>query len=267
MATKATWLFNGGDVSSAAGGKVYGFSETWYTSLEGDALLGAMDIVSAVRRLCLAKETSIVGYRIGQANGRSFVIRRFFAAPRDNDEGNLPVDSALVQVGVAGSASRKRFFVHDLPDDWIAGGVISPARRRLIRDVCDAYVAQTFQVRFQNQAAQTANVLSIDALGVVTTQQAFPVAVGSVVQLLNVRDNNGRAVRGNFVVSVGGAGTTFTLAQWPGKVVPRSGKVRLQAFLFGAALSLPDDQKIIGAASRKVGRPFFQSVGRVRARR
>lgn len=267
MATKATWLFNGGDVSSAGGGKVYGFSETWFTSLDGDGLLGAMDIVSAVRRLALARETSIVGYRIGQANGRSFVIRRFFAAPRGNDEGNLPVDSALCQVAVAGSASRKRFFIHDLPDDWIKGGVINGAVRGTIRNVCDAYVAQGFMVKFQNQAAQTANILSIDALGVVTTVQAFPVAQGAYVQLLNVRDNNGKAVRGTFVVSVGGAGTNFTLAQWPGRVVPRSGKVRLVAPLFGAALALPDEQKIIGAASRKVGRPFFQSVGRVRARR
>src|SRR5580765_3428997 len=137
MATKATWLFNGGDLTSAAGGKVYGFSETWYTSLDGDALINAMDLVSSLRRLCLAKFTSIVGYRIGQVNGRSFVIRKFLAAPRENDEGNLPVDSALMQVNIAGSTSRKRFFIHDLPDDWIAGGVINPQRRLALRDVVD----------------------------------------------------------------------------------------------------------------------------------
>ena len=52
---------------------------------------------SAARRLIMAKETAIVGYRIGQANGRSYVVRVNFEAPRANDYSNLPVDAACAK--------------------------------------------------------------------------------------------------------------------------------------------------------------------------
>lgn len=261
---KATWLFNGFSEDS---GRAWGFSESWYSGLAGDALVAAMDEVSALRVQILSSDTSIVGYRIGQQGGRAFVIRKNFLPPQQNEGSNLPVDSVQCAVKVAVGTSIKRFFLHDLPDDWIADTAIDPARFPLIKRTVNMYVTQGFQVKYQNQAALQANVLSIDALGNVVTVTPFPVAAQSLVSFLKSRDTNGHAVRGKYIVSAVTDNTHFAIAHWTGQIVGRQGSVRLVQFAFNNAVAIPDKQQSFIAASRKVGRPFFQSRGRVPNRR
>lgn len=263
MAVKATWLFNG-----SASGKVWGFSESWYTNLSGDILLAAMDLVSAKRRLILSGDSAIVGYRIGQPTGRAFVIRRSFLAPSRNGGSNLPVDCALCSVAVQGSPTIKKFFLHDLPDGFVENAAISnDADIRLpIQQAVDAYVQGGFQVRYQDPAAIKANVLSIDATGKVDTVQNFVVLPNQVVSFLNARDVNNRTVRGQFVIKAVTSPTEFTLANWTGQVVGRRGSVRLVSYLFGLSASR-GELGVMAAASRKVGRPFFQLRGRVPIKR
>lgn len=263
MPTKATWLFNGYSDNT---GKVWGFSETWYTSQGGDALLASMDLVSQRRAQILSRETEIVGYRIGTPNGRAFVVRKSFASPLANDKSNLPVDAVRCQCGITGSDSTKKFYFHDLPDDWIVSNTLDFNRIAAIQQVMQVIVATGFQVRFVNQAAAQANVVGITDLGVVTTQAPHVFVVGNVVQFMNMRDVNGKAVRGTYVISVVPDNTHFTVLHWSGQTVGRSGRARLQAFSFGSSLYL-GDQTVVDAGSRKVGRPFFQSRGRVPVRR
>jgi hypothetical protein len=264
MPDKATWLFNGG---SEQFGKVWGFSETWYTADAGDALVAKMDTVSALRRLILSSDCSIVGYRIAQPGGRSFVIRKNFPGPGANDKSNLPVDACQTAVGVAGGPGRKKFFLHDLPDDWVVATNIPGVRNNAIRDVVQAYCDNGFQVRFQNQAALNAPVLSIDAAGNVVTVAPIALIANQTVSFLQSRDINNHAVRGSYIVAAVTDQTHFQLAHWTGQIVGRRGKVRLVSFLFGAAQYLGNKNTPIIGASRKVGRPFFQSRGRVPNRR
>ncbi len=264
MTVKVSWLFNGNDTDT--GGKVWGFSESWYSDLTGAALISAMDNVSRYRALVLAHDTQIVGYRIGQTTGRSFVIRKLFEAPDANDTSNLPVDCALCQCAVTGSPTVKKFFIHDLPDDWIVDGHILASRELDIANVTLALAANSFMVRFQDPAAVKSNILSIDATGNVVTIQPITVNIGNAIQMLNVRDANNRAIKGSFIVETVTDTTHFKLAHWPGNVIGRRGSVRLVAFLFRTA-SFLEGRTIIGAASRKVGRPFFQQRGRAPIRR
>lgn len=261
---KCTWLFNGGNLLTDE--KVWGFSETWYSGLEGVALVAAMDNLSDQRRLILARDVKIVGYRIGQANGRSYVIRKSFSAPRENDYSNMPVDSALCQVAVDGAPAIKRFWLHDLPDDWVNVAQIVAARKRQIRAVIDAYSVFGFKVRTTNQAAATANILSITDAGVVTTVQAHGLVANQLVSFLSCRDINNRPIRGQWIVQAPITANTFTVAGWGGNVVARRGRVRVVNYSILPALSL-GDRGIISGGSRKVGRPFFQSRGRVPNRR
>lgn len=264
MPNKATWLFNG---SSVASGKSFGFSETWYTSRTGNDLLAAMDAVSVGRANLLAAGCAIVGYRIGVDNGRSFVVRRSFVAPGGNGNGNIPVDAALVQVGSAGSPNLKRFFLHNLPDSWINDGAVLPFFKIAIRDVVKEYCDQLFAVRNLVPTAPTAPILSIDAAGNVVTTANIALVANQLVQFLNCRDVNNRVVRGQYIVDTVTDATHFHIAHWTGQVVGRRGRVRLSQFQFGTGIYLGDDRTVIGAASRKVGRPFFQSRGRAPIRR
>jgi len=267
MPVKCSWLFNG--TSGNRNGKVWGFSENWYSGLSGNALIAAMDAVSAKRRLILAADTVICGYRIGQENGRSYVVRRVLAAPRGNDVSNIPVDAALCQVSVGGSPTVKKFWFHDLPDDWINATTIFADRVQAILDVISAIVVNGFSVRYQNPTALSTDVLTIDATGAVTTVGNIALAVGNLVSFLNCKDINGRTVRGKYIVASVTDATHFTVAHWSGQVVARRGRVRLVQYAFGAAQVFAPDPSlgVISGGSRKVGRPFFQSRGRVPVRR
>jgi len=267
MPVKCSWLFNG--TSGNRDGKVWGFSENWYSGLSGNALVAAMDTVSSFRRLLLASDTVICGYRIGVDGGRSYVVRRTFAAPRANDASNIPVDSALCQCSVNGSTTIKKFWFHDLPDDWVNSTLILDARRQTILNCIGALVNNGFMVRYQVPNAIGGDVQGITALGEVTTVQATGLAAGNLVQFLNCKDINGRTVRGKYIIASLGAGNTFTLAHWSGQVVARRGRVRLVQFAYGAAQTFAPDSTLglISGGSRKVGRPFFQSRGRVPVRR
>jgi hypothetical protein len=264
MAVKATWLFNG---FSSVSGRAWGFSETWYSGLTGAALIAAMDLVSAQRRLILASDASIVGYRIGVDNGRSYVVRRDLQGRPVNTTSNLPVDCALCEVGVVGAPTIKRFFFHDLPDDWVQSTNIVDRNRVFITNVVDALTQLGFQVRLQNPLAIQAPILSIDAAGNVVTTAPIGLAANNLVAFLTCRDTNGRTVRGQYIVDTVTDATHFKVAQWSGQVVSRKGRVRLVSYLFLPALNLGVNRTIVGAASRKAGRPFFQSRGRVPVRR
>ena len=261
MTVKCTWLFNG-----SQGGKSWGFSETWYHP-GGANVVRDMDRVSQNRALILSSSTEIVGYRIGPDNGRAYVLRKGFEAPGSNDTSNLPVDAALCAVGSAGSDNLKRFFFHDLPDNWVTGARIAPSRLNSIQAVITAFTDLPFLVRRLNPAAITAPILSISNVGLVTTSANIALAENNSITLLNCRDINGHAVRGNFVVGTVVDATHFNLVHWAGQTVARSGRVRLVQFSFGGAIDLGRDRGIIGAASRKVGRPFFQLRGRAPIRR
>jgi hypothetical protein len=263
MTVKCTWLFNGVARDKK---RVWGFSETWYSGLSAAAVLTPMNRVSNERRQLLAQETSIIGYRIQELGGRAFVVKTNFTAPRGNGFGNLPVDSVLCQVGIQNTIGVKRFFLHDLPDDWIDDNDLDPAKRLDVFAVINAYTFNGFQVRALNPAALNAPVLSIDTLGNVVTTAAMGIGVNTYVSFLRCRDINNRPVRGQFVVDQFTDTTHFRLAHWTGQVVPRSGRVRASTYQFAGAVDL-GEAGIIRAASRKVGRPFFQKRGRVSNRR
>lgn len=264
MAQKCTFLFNG---SNATSGKTWGFSETWYSALTGAAVVAQMDNLMAVRRLILSSDVTCVGYRIGQPGGRSYVVRRSLIAPRANDSSNLPVDSVLCQMQGSDLITVKKFFLHDLPDDWIAGTSIDPARTNAIANAIAAYSAFNFQFRYQNQVAASAPVLSIDLNGNVVTNAPIALVPTNLISFLKCKDINNKTIRGQYAVTAVTDATHFQIAHWPGNVVARSGRVRLVSYLFQNALVLGANGGIVAGASRKVGRPFFQSRGRVSSRR
>lgn len=262
MTTKCTWLFNGAIDSPA---RYYGFSETWYSNLTGDLLLAAMDRVSAVRRQCLAQFSSIIGYRVGEIGKRSFTVRRDFAAPAGNFGANVQVDSALMQSGMAGSDALKRFYLHNIPDDWVTDGQITAANRRKLTNVLAELSNTNFLIKHRSENSPTKEIVSVTAEGIVTTNGALGVAVGDEIQFLRCRDTDGRPIRGTYLVSGGIAGNAFTVAHWQNVVVARSGKARKLVYEYQQALIFGEPYLRVGG--KKVGRPFFQLRGRAPNRR
>lgn len=263
MPTKCTWLFNG---RIGTPGRPFGFSETWYTGLTGDAILTAMDFVSDRRVLTLARYTNIVGYRIGQPNGRAFVVPRDYAAPSTNSAANVQLDSALMQCGNDLNNAIKRFYLHCLPDAWVDDGDVSVANQNRLRLVIDTLSVQGFQFRSRKATSPVADILEVSAAGVVKTIQNMVVAVKDEITFLRARDVNGKAVRGTYIVTAVASATEFTLAHWPNLTLGRSGKVKKLEYEYGGVISL-GQRGFIRTGGRKVGRPFGLLRGRAPTRR
>lgn len=264
MPIKCSWLFNGTNWSDEDNMN-FGFSESWYFGGSEAGALDAMEGVSIVRRQIMAFGCAIVGYRLSDGAGLNRLVRKYIPTAHGVDYPNLPVDAALCQCRVAGTPTIKKFWLHNLPDDWVSKAAIVATRKNQIRTVIDAYSAFGFQVRYSVLNAPTVEVLSITDQGVVTCLGAHQAAANNKVTLLRCRDVNGRPQRGVYVVSAVANATTLTLAHWPGNVVARSGKIRMQQFAYGTAVSL-GEAGLIRGGSRKVGRPFFLLRGRAPAR-
>lgn len=270
MAQKATWLFNGFNSDS---GLAWGYSESWYSNLQGAQLESAMDVISDLRVQLCPSDAEIVGYRIGQPNGRSYVVRKSYKSPNDaQSTSNVQVDSALCQMSVNGTATVKKFWIHDLPDNAINATTISRNISRKITAFCQGIALQNFLCRYVVPTAPNAPILQITALGVVTTNAPIAAGVGDLVQFLACRDANGKTIRGKYAITAVADNRNFTIAHWPGNVVARSGTARIQQFGFATcAVVRPgphgESGSVVKAGSRKVGRPFFQSRGRVSNKR
>lgn len=269
MTIKCTLLFNGQSSNPRGRDLTYGFSETWFSNQSELTVVAALHAISEKRALLLAKDTKIVGYRIGDVTGRSQVVTQTWNAPSGNDAGNVPVDSALCIMRAASGSPVKRFWVHDLPDDWVTGGALEPARRNAVLEYLRAVEANQFLIRFVIQTAANAPVLSVDAAGNVVTTANIALVVNNYVSFLRARDNNNKAIRGKFVVETVTDGTHFKLANWTGQIVGNRGRVRLVAYDYIAARvqNRNVDSWLIKCGARKVGRPFFQLRGRAPNRR
>ena len=200
-----------------------------------DTIVATMDTISNIRRTILAHDVDIVGYRITFSTGRGYVLRKFFSSPTRNSGSNLPVDAALCEVSSTAPGSVKRFWLHDLPDDYVMNGAIVRDNVAQINSVIKAYCDNGFQIRYQDQLAASANILSITAAGLVTTRQAIALVEGQQVDLLHVRDINRKAIHGRYSVGHVTDAQHFLLNSWPGNTVAEVGKVRLTSFLFSNA--------------------------------
>lgn len=275
MPQKATWCWNG---STADGQTVFGFSETWYSNLTGQALVDSMRTLARTRAPMLAAGCFLFGYRIGQPGGKAITIREnaSIKAPRGNDGPNVPQDAALCQArGTAAGLPTKRFWLHCLPDDQVANGKFANPNQ-MAQDAA-TWVNELnnagFMFRYQILGTP-ARVASISDLGAVVLSDNIVVAAGTDIKLLRVKDVNGRGATGIFRVAATPAptATTFSLLGWTGQEVGVSGKVAVVTYGFTAMSAAVTQIGAVGSAvirpgTRKCGRPFGQLVGRASAKR
>ena len=275
MSLKASWLFNG----TAAGGKIsFGFSESWYTDLAPDLLLQRMKEIARTRLRMCARNTVLFGYRIADTapNSRAFTHRETANVQSSIRAGtpNVPQDAALCRCYGTVGGTLKRFWLHNLPDDMVEDGQFTEVGPlpTIARQWLNELLANGFKFRYKVPSAPTGRVQSIDSSGnVVLLEGIAGLAVSSLVQLLHVRDVNGRGVTGNFAVKARTSDAVFQLDHWPGGLIGMSGKIRLVQYAFSSIQEVPDQGAkadiTIRPGSRKCGRPFGQLRGRVPARR
>lgn len=275
MTLKCTWLFNGTAKNNAL---AYGFSETWYTDDAPAVLLPKMTEWAQLRVQIMARGCSLYGFRIADTAPGSRAYTQKPAAPIESPGRggfpNVPQDAALCQCFGSANGTVKRFWFHNLPDNFVEDADFDPTKNmpQRCREIINNLSANGFKFRYQLKNTASADIESIDADGNVVLVQALAgSAQGSLVQLSHVRGLDGRGKRGKFRVQTFTDTRHFKLAHYDLGAVGLSGKLRIVAYDFTGIQAVPNvgigSDPTIRPGVRKCGRPFGQLRGRAVARR
>lgn len=261
---KITMIF---DYANNAG-KAGGWSESWYRDGSEDDAIRAAGEISKRRAFWLPSTVEILGSRIQLVGGRGrFLENRWPGVVQGANAQDVPQMAALLECSGAGVQNVKRYHVRGLPDSYVVGGSLDKTKftEQSFTTWMRTLIAQEARFRAINLAGTRAKVASIDANGNVVLLAPLTFNVNDAMSLLRVRNSQGKAIRGTYYVETKVDGATFKLRNWTGGVVTLTGEMRAQSIIY-PQVSL-NNARILGAAVRKVGRPFVVYRGRARTKK
>lgn len=274
MTIKVTSLFQQATAPSDPTRPVHrlgGWSESWYypgTSLNSaiaqyqgqGGVFGSVGWGPA-RAGLLGLGAAIVGQRfqvvnpVGPAQSTAF---QFVGAPaREQD---IPQAALLLKVPGLNVLNIRKTVLRGIPDSQIFEGELSTDFVYLTQLQLFQRELANWQFRGRDLSQPTIRIISISAMGVVTTEAPPPYVVGDIVRVLKTKLPTGKLVGGRFqVVAVGPGFNQVTLLNW-GFGPTTIGSVRKDLIVFIGADSA--NVTVSRIVTRRVGRPFFQFRGR-----
>lgn len=248
-----------------------GWSETFWTDLDGDALLARLAVLAGRRALLLGASASITGYRIQQYT----IARNILIAGGSSAGGlRLPGFSAAVtdmpqvaleyKCSAAGKNNSSRKTLRGIIDSQIVGGEYQPTTvyRGAVTRFFTELTSGVWSFPGRDLSNPSMRILGITNLGVITVDGVVGIALGDYVRLLRVRDNTGFPVEGSFEVTAATL-TTITVRDWKGATVGASGRLRKDNVVMCTISAASPTRSVV----RKIGRPTEGYRGRRSKRR
>lgn len=177
---------------------------------------------------------------------------------------DIPQMALKVIARAAGGYHRTIEFVC-IPDARVVSGEYSPTPvfSLALYRVTQFIKNNSFQMRCQDRTKPKYDLVSISSSGVFSLQSAATFDVLTKFKLLRVKDQYGRAIKGNFVVSAKDSSTAGTFANWPTGLTVTKGKIREVAIVY---VEITDYKVPYKIGTRKVGKPSDLYVGRLSRR-
>jgi hypothetical protein len=221
--------------------------------------------------------------RAGILNSRSHIVGQRYdqvepQGPSDSDfiryPGVLTTAADVIQLCIdqqyqtLDGLNNRPFQFRGLCDSMVVGNFFVPSTTfNINKAIFDtALNSGLFLMRGINKANPQRQIVSITTGGLLTTVDNHGFVVGDRVQILRGKSASGGLLSGVFFVDDVPTLKTAHLVQWPVESSDR-GQARKYEIIYPAikrALGQVDGSRI---STRKTGRPFFQSRGRVSARR
>lgn len=263
--------------------KFGGWSESWYKS-------GALVLTPALRQLILdvavqrarnlGQLAQIIGFRItevddgqfstGQAlrslTGALSVVGAGGHAPAAAGPGDIPQVAAQCRVQGAGVKNVKNFDLRGLADgDVVGGNIVFAFLQGGFAAWMNSLVNSGFGFRAIDFSQPLVKIQSISNVGLITLVGNVGYADGQAITLNRVRDTNGKSVTGTFLIQNSPAANQIQVLGWKGQTVGQSGSLRRRAYIYPQLGG--NTWELVGATTRKVGRPSALYRGRASRRR
>lgn len=249
-----------------AGGRVGGFSESWYKDGAPAAVMASLRAIAAFRVDALPSTSKIVGQRVQQVGGRAITDDVQFPGTLRGTT-DVPQMAAQCSVTDAAGLKRKIFSCRGIMDTSVEGGTLVRGASTIALEVFMNNLAfNGFQFRSRNLELPMVRIVSVDGAGVFRLAGDLDFAVGDFLTAVRVRAQSGRTIVGSFYVSARVDAQNGTLFGWPtGQTVSLSGNFRKQGFVY--PLVGQGTGKVTKVMVRKVGRPSNLYRGRATNRR
>jgi len=253
--------------SASSGGRVGGWSESWYY----DGVLGIgrplFGTLCARRAAMLPTGARIVGQRFQQVSpnvGASQVASTVFPGSAST-AADVPQMAILVKVLAGGGlANIRNWAMRGLPDARVIEGEYAPSVAFTTAFAQFVTALAPFSFRAIQLDAPQQEINFIDENGIMNLLDTMTLGDGDLVKVMRTRDENGQSVSGIFKVGTGTTSSVKPLVNWTAGFT-NGGRARKQVVIY----------PLIGSAGatlgrvvvKKVGRPFSGYRGRRSARR
>lgn len=256
---KCTMLFN----FTSLKGRPAGWSESFYLQQSTSAV--ALEMINSLANYrigLLTASATLVGTRVtDMANtGLTEIRSRNMAGPYGVAGTDTPWQTLLLRV-TSDTLARRSLMLRALPDQMIVSGDYSPstAFRETLARFTNKLVNEQWRIRAQSKEQVPQDIAAIDGTGAVTMIEGFPgLTTANRVQFFRVKGDDGKPIKGfRFLSSVTDA-SHFVVRNWITGTTVSRGRMRVQQYGFPIITRVDT----IGVRLRKVGAPFFASVGR-----
>lgn len=270
VATKITNLINV-HTADANGTPVRagGFSESWYSDLAADSatLTTRWQQLLIARANLLPNNSAIVGQRIQTVEpalgaSRGFDTQYPGTTGLQND---LPAVALQFTMRSTNTANQRQVILRGVPDARIVNGeYLGSAAFTAALQTYAGLLRDHWKFRAIDRTVLPVKVISITDTGVLTTERPHGLVAGDLAQFMSIRYGDGQKASPIIRVATAPTTTTATL-NMPHELVGiafHGGKVRKYGIVYLAMTFFASELTHPRAITRKVGKSFFQFVGR-----
>jgi len=250
---------------SGRGSRIGGWSEGWYWDGTIEDLPASLSFLCQKRAAMLTTAAQIVGQRIRVIGGGSSTNNLVFPGTQDI-AGDLPQIALNCTAAAVNKPNVRHFQLRGIADARTTEGEYEPST--LMTSAFNAYKAALAVNQWcflgRDLTKTKYKVLSISEAGVVVVEGVITIANNSFIRLLDAESIDGENISGRYYVATGVTSNTFTIPGWKGGE-SGIGTVRVDD---SVVCRIDDTRTQLGRLTiHKVGRDFFQFVGRRSARR
>jgi len=243
------------------GGRVGGWSETWYFDGTAAAAFAAANRLAKKRSAFLVHQAAVVGIRTAEVGG-GVVAHPVVYPGTQNTKPDIPQMALNCVCKGQGVQNRKFFQLRGIPDSSVDGGKYKPTQG--VNAGVVAYfgglAGDQFRFRAKDLTSPKIGLVSVANDGTFRLNGAAVYNAGSYIQLLRAKNAQGVNVSGDYFVDIKTDDRNGKFLNWTGGVVTLNGQARVVSYVFPVV----DGDTLIArdVTTRKVGRPFDQYVGR-----
>jgi len=245
-----------------------GWSEGYWANAEISSGNNLITRVAQARAALLPGQASVIGYRLAKYNigARKLLplgtsTGKFFLPGNESIQCDVPQMALELSGSTNGGPNTNRFTLRGIPDVEVARGEFQPSAgfKAALTRFKNRLIAEGLGFIGRDYDGGTRDIYGLASSVLTVSPGGFSTQEGDLLQFIRVRDANGDAISGSFLIDTKTDDTHYVMRGLGGKTISiPTGQIRLSAQKFYAFSYILTSRIVV----RKIGRPFESYRGR-----